>query len=314
LFQEMVRTHCGGDRATLEMLAASASPNGNISIKQQQQLETFRRNMFRGASAIFGVQARVQMAADFLSPTAGDDAKYDVTLINGLVDLLRIRSDVSWAVSSMRTIEPDGRPGPLVPFEAVDPNSDVQQGQAPLLREFCSSSIPELRVTDTVDRVRRFELPEGPVGSTSAVTVFTGWTYRNASPRQNTPDDLIREHFVNLNTPVESVIHDLFIHKDLTFARHPSVHLYSQLPGAVSYPNGSRDRGLLPLFEQMQDLSGCPVHPTTPDVPQYSRIVQYTIERLGFSLEDFFGVRLQLSYPPIPSMLMYRYTVPELTQ
>lgn len=310
-FQDMVRTHCDGDRATLEMLAASALPGSKPSIKQQQQLETFRRNMFRGASAIFGVQARVQLAADFLSPTRGDDSRYDVTLLNGLVDLRRIRSDVTWAVSSMRTIQADGQPGELAPFEPVDPDCRIEHGEAPLLRDFCSSPIPDLRVTDTADRVRRFELPEGPVGSTSAVTLFTGWTYRSASARLSTPEEPIREHFVSLNTPVETVIQDLFMHKDLLFARHSTVQLYSQLPGGVSYPNGPRDRGMLPLFEQIRDLSGSPVHPATPDVSQYTRIIQYTIERLGFSLNDFHGVRVQLNYPPIPSMLMYRYSLPE---
>ena len=314
-FQVMVRTHCG-DRATLEMLAASAaSTHGNgASAKQQQQLETFRRNMYRGASAVFGVQARAQVAADFLSPARGgeDNSHYDVTLVNGLVDLRRIRPDVIWAVSSMRTIDQDGRPGPLLPVEPIDPVSGAESGHAaPLMRDFCSSPVPELRVTDTSDSVRRFELPEGPVGSTSAVTIYTGWTYRNASVRHLSEGDVIREHFVSLSTPAEMVIHDLFMHRDLSFARRPTAHLYSQLPGGVSYPNGPRDRGLLQLSEPIQDLSGEPVRPVTTEVPNYARLVQHVIERLGFTMNDFFGVRMLLRYPPIPTTLMYRYELPQ---
>jgi nucleoside-diphosphate-sugar epimerase len=45
---------------------------------------------------------------------------------------------------------------------------------------------------------------------------------------------------------------------------------------------------------------------------KYPEIIQYTIERLGFSLNDFYGVRVQLNYPPIPTMLMYRYPLPEV--
>src|SRR4051812_9324458 len=62
-FQAMVRKHCG-DRATLEMLAGSAG--GAASQKQQQQQGNFRKTLFRGASAVFGVQARVDVAAHFL--------------------------------------------------------------------------------------------------------------------------------------------------------------------------------------------------------------------------------------------------------
>ena len=162
-FRQMVKTHCNGNRATLEMLAASAASStaGAVaSAKQQQQLETFRKHMFRGASAVFGVQARAHVSADFLSPTRGDDDRYDVTLVNGLVDLRRIRSDVTWAVSSMRNLEQDGRAGPLVPFEPIDFTAG-RNGAVPLIREFCSQPVPELRITDTNDLIRRFELPEG---------------------------------------------------------------------------------------------------------------------------------------------------------
>jgi len=314
-FQQMVKTHCGGDRATLEMLAATAASanfGAAATAKQQQQLETFRKHMYRGASAVFGVQARAQVSADFLSPTRGDGDRYDVTLVNGLVDLRRIRSDVTWAVSSMRNLEQDGRTGPLVPFEPIDAGSgNGNNGKAPLIREYCSEPVPELRVTDTKDFVRRFELPEGPVGRASAVTLFTGWTYRSASLRYREENEVLREHFVSLHTPVEMVIHDLYIHKDLMFARRPGVHLYSQLPGGVSYPNGPRDRGLLQLSEPLQDLSGAPVRPMTTDVPNYARLVQHVIEHLEFSMNDFFGVRMLLRYPPIPSMLLYRYELPE---
>jgi hypothetical protein len=211
----------------------------------------------------------------------------------------------------MRTIEDSRRPGPILPFEPLDPESVAANGGVPLIREFCSSPIPELRATDTNENVRRFELPEGSVGSTSAVTLFTGWTYRNASLRRRTDDEPLREHLLSLSTPAEFLLSDLFVHKDLAFARRASAHLYSQLPGAISYPNGPRSRGLLPMLEPIQDLSGCPVHPTTSEVSQYGRLVQKVIRRLGFSVNDFYGLRILLRYPPIPAMLVYRYELPE---
>src|SRR3954470_20056098 len=58
--QGIIPTHCGGDRATLEMIVTAADTGAGRTHKQQQQLETFRRAMYRGASAVFGVQARVQ--------------------------------------------------------------------------------------------------------------------------------------------------------------------------------------------------------------------------------------------------------------
>jgi hypothetical protein len=313
-FQEMVRTQCG-DRATLDMLAATAVRGADtaVSAKQKQQLETFRKQLYRGASAVFGVQVRVQISASFITPTPGNDQQYDVTLVNGLVDLRRIRSDVAWAIISLRTLDPDGSTGPVLPFEPIDPQpAGGSDTSVPLIRQFCSSPLPSLRISDTADRVRRVELPEGPVGCNSAITLFTGLTYRNASPRTRPDDaDKYREHFTGLNTPAELAIHDLYVHKDLGFARRPESCLYSQLPGGVSYPNGPRDSGLLQHGEPLQDLSGLPVHPITADVPGYDRVVGYVVERLGFSLDDFHGLRIRLRYPPVPSLHMYRYELPE---
>ncbi len=306
-FQQMIRTHCG-DRATLEMIASSAT--ASRSSKQQLQLETLRKHMFRGASAVFGVQARRQLSAHFVAPSAKDPDKCDVALFNGLIDFRRIRSDVTWAVSSMRKLAPDGSPVPGDAYEPIDLDSS-ELGQAPLVREFCSSKDLTLRVTPGANSTVRFELPEGPVGATHALTIFTGWIHRNVGTRYRTADDVLGEHFTVLTTPTELTIQDLYVHRDLDYARAPQVCLYGQLPGAGAYPNGPRDGGLLPMSETIQDLSGLPPHPGTPEWRYYQDVVERVIGRLGHKLEDFYGLRIQLRYPPIPSMLLYRYELPE---
>jgi hypothetical protein len=312
-FQEMIRTHCG-DRATLDMLAATSVRNSDhaASAKQKLQIETFRKHLFRGASAVFGVQAQVQISASFLTPTRGDSERYDVSLVNGLVKLRRIRSDVAWAIISLRTLEQDGTAGPVLAFEPIDPShQDGKDVPIPLLRPFCTTPLPELRIADGPNHVRRVELPEGPVGFNSAITLFTGLTYRSASPRIRTDDaDRWREHFTALNTPAELAIHDLYIHRDMGFARFSESCLYSQLPGAIAYPNGPRTSGLLQHGEPLQDLSSRPVQPFTADVPGYDRVVAHTVERLGFGLDDFHGLRIRLRFPPVPSIHMYRYELP----
>jgi hypothetical protein len=312
-FQEMIRTHCGGDRSTLEMIVTAADTGAGKTQKQQQQLETFRRAMYRGASAVFGVQARVQVSSHYVAPNAEDPEMLDLAVVGGLVDLRRIRSDVGWAIASARAIGPDGAPAPLRNVEPIDPRSR-QFGEAPLMCDFCSTPIEPLRVVDLPDGVRKFELPEGPVGSAHAVTLFTGWVQRKVVSRWRTAADEFGEHFVSLSTPAELVIHDLFVHRDLPFARRPGAFLYSQLPGGVSYPNGPRDRGMLQLSEPIQDLSGEPPRPATADVPPYSQLTRTVFTRMGHRAEDFYGVRIQVRYPPVPAILLYRYALPARPQ
>jgi hypothetical protein len=305
-YQRVVNTHCG-DRATLEMIASAAS--AERSPKQGQQQLNFRRSMFRSASAVFGVQARVHVSSHYLAPNRDDEEMVDIAVVSGLVDFRRIRSDVTWAVSTMRVIERPGSATDLSGREPLDPNYS-KYGKAPLMCDFCSDPLPKLSVIESGKDIRKLMLPAGPVGTGKSTTLYTGWITRKVCSRwaETTDDD--SEHFVSLSTPVETVIHDFFMHRDLAYARNPAVCLYNQLPCAHAYPNGPRDSGLLPLYEKIQDLSGLPPRPITPDLSDYPRLTDQVFERMGYRAEDFFGVRIQISYPPIPSMLLYRYPLP----
>lgn len=306
-FSQMIRRHCG-DRATLEMLAANSS--SGQSQKQQQQLETFRKAMFRGASAVFGVQARVHVSSHYVVPNKEDPEMLDLAIVGGLVDFRRIRSDVSWAVSTMRIIPRPGSSTHVMENIPLDPNSS-KHGDAPLLCDFCSGALPKLEVCDMGNEVRKFLVPEGPVGTANAVTLYTGWLRPKIASRWKVVEDDNFEHFVTLSTPVELVIHDFYVHRDLKYAHHPSLHLYNQLPGALAYPNGPQSAGLLPLPEQIQELGAYPPTPATADVPDYSRLVSFVFDRLGYPADEFVGFRAALAYPPIPSMLLYRYDFPK---
>ena len=305
-FQDMVRTHCG-DRATLDMLLANSSAGD--SRKQQRQLESFRKDMFRGASAVFGVQARVHVSSHYIVPNKQNPEMVDLAIVGGLVDFKRIRSDVTWAVAAMRVFSHPGSRGDLegtVPLEPPPP----RLGDVPLLTEFCSAPPPSLHTISFGSDLRKFVISEGPVGVSHAVTLYTGWKHPQICSRWRASEDDDSEHFVSISTPAELVIHDLFIHRDLTYARNPSVFLYNQLPGAVAYPNGPRESGQLQLAGRIEDLQGCPPRVATPDVPDYSKLVASVTGRMGYDLNEFYGVRTQVRYPPIPSMLLYRYPMP----
>lgn len=309
-FQEIVTRHCG-DRSTLDMLVANSSAGS--SPKQQQQLETFRKSMFRSASAVFGVQARVHVSSHYIMPNKEDPEMVDLSIVGGLVDFTRIRSDVEWAVASMRQISHPGSTGDVLGNEPLDPRF-AGENDVPLLGDFCSMPLQAMKVVPFGNDLRKFVLEEGSVGVSNAATLFTGWTRKKICSRWQMSEDDDSEHFVSMSTPAELVIHDLFIHRDLSYALNPSTYLYNQLPGAIAYPNGPKESGLLQLAERIQDLGGCPPQATSPDVPAYSQLVNWVIERNGHKLNEFHGVRLQMRFPPIPSMLLYRYPMPARPQ
>jgi hypothetical protein len=250
------------------------------------------------------VQARVQLCVNAVAPAA-DSAWVDLAWLSGLVDFRRLRRDAVWAIASARKFADDGSPVALGKLRALD-GTELGSQRSPLLTEFCSKPLPDIRTRTESDGLIRYELKEGPVGITAATTCIIGLHGESFLRRTRAENDTIGEHAARLNTPVELLIHDLWVHRALAYALSPQVFLYGQMPGGPSYPASGREEGLLPLHERLQAL-GNPPDLVTPDWPQYPQLLRSTFDRLGWDLGEFHVFRLKLRYPPIPSLAVIRY-------
>ncbi len=270
--------------------------------------EAERKLAFRGNSAIWGVQARMQLCVNVIFPS--DDPQWaDLVWISGLVDFRRLRGDVSWTIASARKADDSGTVLPLGEIQPLDSNF-ADGVSAPLLGGWCSQPTPEVRVANGSDGLVRYQLVEGPIGNTAAATCVIGILGRRFVRRTRVDNDTIGEHNVRLYTPVEHVVHDLFVHKDLDHALNPAAYLYSQLPNLPSYPDGGRTQGLLPLPENVQRLGFGPPDIVLPELPQYRRMTDSVVRQAGWDLKDFHGFRLRMRFPPIPTLAVLRYELP----
>jgi hypothetical protein len=299
-FEALIERH-SGDRDTFEIML------GGISDQMaRKQGETFRKMAYLGNSAIWGVQARVHLSTHFMSPSRKAADMLDYAAITGLTDFRRLRHDVPWAVSSRMTYTDEGKARDNgFHFPPMDPA--VGPSEPPILREFCSTPTPELRAVHT-NNATRFEFTEGPVGHTASSTCALGWLILAGSSRYRTSDDRFGESATTVNTPVETLYLDVYVHRDLDFPT-PKLLAYSRMPGGPSYPHDGA-RGQLPVTEEITDL-GCPPDVIVPGVPRYGQMVAYATERLGYPAREFHGFRFRLRYPPVPSLVLYRFELPE---
>lgn len=301
-FERLVNTH-SGDRGTLEIMLGGVSDH-----LARKRNESFRKLSFQGNSAIWGVQARTQVSLHFVAPSAAPDT-LDVGIVCGLIDFRRLRPDAPWALASRMAIADDGTPDndrDVIPMDPALGPSDT-----PLLKQFCSQPLAGLREVPLQDRRIRYEFAEGPVGNTAAASCFLGWANRNQVSRYRTGTDRFGEHIVSLNTPVETVVHDLYIHRSLAFAIPPRIAVYSQMPGGPVYPRDGRDKGLISLTDEVIDLGAGPPDCTISVVPRCTQMVEFAVKRLGRELAEFHGFRFRLRYPPIPALALFRYELPE---
>lgn len=299
-FEQVVRTH-GGDRRTFESMLNSSSPVAAI-----QQAQSMRRLSFQGNSGTWGVQARVQISAGFVGPSSDDPERLDLAVVCGLADFRRLRPDVPWALTTLQHVTDDGSVRTTDRYEPVD---DTGTGEVPLLREFCSQPLPNVRAVPIAPNVTRIELAEGPIGNAGVCTCVLAWIFRRAVPRFASENDKLGEHSVTFSTPVELAFHDLFVHQDLDFALNPQINIYNQLPAGPIYPKTGRDRGILPVPESMQRL-GSPPDLVIPELPSYPQMIRRVLKKLGWSENAAHGFRLKLAYPPIPAKAVYRHGLP----
>lgn len=295
-FQAQVVRHAGS-RLGLRRLVASLDAEREVPRLQ----EDGRRQAFHGNAAIWGVQARSRIGLQVLAPNADDPSRLDVISVGGLHELHRMRESARWPIVRLTAYDPSG-PRREIP-EPLDP--DVQPGEPPLLRAFCSQHLPALRQVPAGDATL-FELGDGGLGRTAAVTCLFGFLRRADHPRTGKIADDLAEHLTYFNTPVERGLCDLLLHRDLAVGT-PELSLCSLMESVGPISNDPSSRYVLPVAERVVELTGS--HPVleTPCMPRHRALVEFAVGRLGHAVSDFRIFRVEFSHPPIPTVAVLRH-------
>jgi transposase len=298
-FERFVEVH-SGDRETLEMMVSAAAKRS-----AGKRLENFRKSGFQANSAIWGVQARTQISAHLIAPSAISPDALSMSTVCGLTEFRRLRPDVPWAMATLQQWDL----GEVTGWRPISPIApSVAEGDPmPLMAEFCTTPLPEIRILKEREDLIRFMLAEGPVGNTAATTMVFGYNFPASASRYESYPGEYGEHGVILSTPVESVLHDLFVHRSLSFAFNPTAHVYSQLPNGPRYPHVGGNAGVLPVPDEVVDLGAGPPDTTTPEIPRYREMIEQAVRQMGHELNDFQGYRFRVRYPPIPTLAVLRH-------
>jgi len=297
-FEQFVETH-SGDRETLEVMAG----NGASGVSSKR-LSAFQKSAFQANSAIWGVSAKVQYSIMLVVPSASKAEMVDVGVLSGFVGLRRLRPDRGWAVGRLEQWDHTyaGTDAPVVPMD----RSTVTDG-VPVLPQFCSSPVPVMQLVKGAGEKQRIEIARGQVGNTGACDVVLGWRWpATASMYESQPGEC-GEFGLQLSTPVESSILDVFVHRSMEFAMHPEAGLYGDLPADPSYrADGGRASPLIAATDVIR-LSAMPADIATADVPRYDELLEFGTGQMGHTAMDLVGFRYRLRYPPIPTIAIMKH-------
>ncbi|MCB9897968.1 MAG: hypothetical protein H6825_08190 [Planctomycetes bacterium] len=299
-FESVVQTHAT-DRAGLDVLLSSLGGSDDSADVQ----EASRRQAFLGNSAIWGVQARIQLGIHVHVPSALDDW-VDAAAVGGLFDFRRLRHTANWPLvrhqAFRRAIDGSLAVSSVVPLDPGGPD-----GGPPLVRAF-SSVEPDALSPIEVQGGTLWEMREGPIGLTGTVDCVFGRRADRIGRQRAQVDGDSAVAAVPINTPCEKLQIDVFVHEDLAYADvEPRAEILSRLETSSDPELDGRRHYGLPVPARVVDMGAAPPLLHASDVPRYPELVQWTLERMGHDVKSFRAWRLSLTYPPIPAMPLLRF-------
>lgn len=296
---ERALSACSGDRKTLAMLMANRG-----EATPRTETDKARRKLFEGACGVWGAQAQTRFVTVFVFPSPGNPDKLDAGHVSGFVGFRRL-SPRPWPLYHEAVHDAAGAPVSFTK-EPLDP-AGVTEGQAQLMKAYCSPTTPTIDVVRTPG-YKRFELATGPVGNEGLTTVVFGTRLRTLYDRY-ADEPNTAGFMVLLNTPVERVIFDMFVHRDLGVTTPPRVHLLDRLAFPHSNVESDFDRQSLHIAESPDMLPRGVSGALHPVLPWYSSLVQDVAARLDQSVDDFIGSRFEMAYPPVCTTLSRRFDI-----
>ncbi len=278
-----------GDRRAFEAMVTSNHREGKSELEH-------RRQLFRANSAIWGVRGSAQVLTIILRPSETKPAMLDVVQLGGLVELERLRTDLPWIVRRLRASNDSD--SNRFAIERV-PLDEEHEGP-PLFRAYCSDPAPNLRQFVDEGGWVYDELVPGPVGRSGSTTCILGEKHLAVLPSVRSAENTAGRYSVTVRTPVESVLFDVLIHRDLTHFGDAEMRTYGLLEGRPTAGGGTLNA--IPLYEpEPAQRLGSPAIVQSGRLPWYAGMVREAISRAGWGdLRDYRGYRMEIEYPAIP--------------
>lgn len=288
---------CSGDRKTLAMMMANHSGSGRGT-----EQEKARRKLYEGASSVWGVQADIRFVSVFVYPSEDDPTKLSAGHVTGYVGFRRL-SQRSWPMSYEAVHKATGEAAPIQK-EPLEPEG-VHEGELQLLKSFCDPPDLKIEVNRSGD-YKRFELAAGPVGNKGVTTCVFGSLLRSIYDRYSAQPDTAG-FMVLLQTPVERVVFDMFVHKDLGVGLPPRTQLLDRLTYPHNNDESEFDRQKLSISEEAVMLPSSAAGAIHAEIPWYPKLLNFVTGRIGKDMSEFNASRFEMAYPPISTTLSRRF-------
>lgn len=292
-FEAIARAHAS-DRAALDIMLGGFTPEG----RDRHEL-ALRRQMFRGHAHVLGVQTRTLFRMAVVFP-AESGYMPEVAMVSGHFGLERTRPGAAWVLGQSTLMQTSG-PRESNRRTALHGGQDAAR-HAPLLAEFCSRPLPQVRRRKVEPWTFEDELAPGPIGRAGAVDVVLGERIAEI-PAEPVSRDAVT---MRVRTPSEHLCFDVLLHEKACEATPPTLKAYTLVNSNFPYVRED-DRDQIPVLETLTDFGRADVAPVAPEVPRHADLMRSVLEIIGHPAERFRLYRLQMRFAPLPICLSVTY-------
>ena len=299
-YSKVVQVHAG-DRVSADiMLGGKAGEAGELAL---------RRSAFRSMSFLAGAQAEAHVKTFLMAPAGDGSENLDGASLTGFVDLRRMRADAPVVIGRPMATDDEGKVLKAANGNTID--GPLPAGECvPLLRDFCSQPLPRFRLVQGEWGFVETELVEGPVGKTGAITFFTCDLVRGLASRFRSERNMNMDLVARLRTPSAVLILDVFAHAAIFGDTLPRVAVYSDLFGDALRRGPGRERYRLSSVHKVELLGRGPGPAQTPEIPRYTRLLQYVMDRLSWDSSQFNAYRVRIEFPFTPTSAVVSFDLP----
>lgn len=297
-YSQMVSQHSGTKDSLELMLMGQSSGLADSRLKS-------RLHAYKGNSGIWGIQSAARISSHILTVNPDDPARLNYAQIGGLVDFRRLCPGPNWPLFRFHSYDDVGSKLPA----SMKPISESPNPERPLiLDEHCQGTLPQLHLACETN-CTSYEIGEGQLGNMGKCDIFFGYIDANSVPRFSDEKNKFGELLCIIDTPIENLLFDLIVQRELADEINPEVLVYGRATGPQLGHELRDSSTLIPCADSLRRLEPGEHMLSSPIAHRYSQIGEQVFKQHGKSSSDYICWRLEMKYPIMPSTVAVKYTL-----
>jgi hypothetical protein len=302
---EIIRDEVGG-RARLPALLAASIPAARTRVERSAKRAAFKAN-----GQLLGCHADLHISTFVLNTNDKEGNNCDALTINGIRGFWHHGEAVKVPFAASYSYAEDGVEQPDPGLETVTGEPIKEDNYFGLIQEYSSSPLPDFALVADAERKHLVLSPKQKMFTDTHDLLF-GLVHRNAPIRESEEDAIKFSLSITPAVPTKQVVFDVLLHKDAWKDVVPELGFFRVSSRGLVHADTFDNRHIDQIhFEEHLEDFKVGALPSIKEMPDYSEMVQSTMEKLGWNPREYRLYRAKIQFPMLFVQAVMRFVVPK---